>query len=154
MLSETERCSYESTVAALRKRFLSLDIEELRGLEFHQLMQIKQSVEEMGICLQKLAKKAFPGSTPKEFDRLLKGRFYQALLSKWQRKLGAPKATETFDDLYARARALERHDQQFNVRASNDKPQGSNTLKPFEKRTEFHTRSWTELLKRRKMLAL
>ncbi len=117
MLSETEKCSYESTVAALRKRFLSLDIEELRGLEFHQLMQTKQSVEEMGICLQKLAKKAFPGSTPKEFDRLLKGRFYQALLPKWQRKLGAPKATETFDDLYARARALERHDQQFNVRA-------------------------------------
>jgi len=47
---------------------------------------------------------------------MLKGRFYQALLPKWQRKLGAPKATETFDDLYARARTLERHDQQFSAR--------------------------------------
>ena len=125
MLSESEKSSYEATVAALEKRFLSLDIEELRGLEFHQLMQDKQGVEEIGICLQKLARKAFPKSSPKEFDRLLKGRFYQALLPKWQRKLGAPKATETFDDLYARARALERHDQQFNVRTGNNKPQAS-----------------------------
>ena len=48
------------------------------------------------------------GIGPKEFDRLLKGRFYQALMPKWQRKLGAPKASETFDELYAWARTLER----------------------------------------------
>ena len=113
MLTPAEKARYESVVGALKERFRSLDIEELRGLEFHQLMQDKQSVEDVGIRLQKLARKAFPESGPKEFDRLLKGRFYQALLPKWQRKLGAPKASETFDELYARARTLERHDQQF-----------------------------------------
>lgn len=100
MLTAKEKSSYELIVAALKKRFHSLDIEELRGLEFHQLMQDKQTVEEVGVRLQKLARKAFPDSNPKEFDRMLKGRFYQALLPKWQRKLGAPKAAETFDDLY------------------------------------------------------
>ena len=123
MLTTKEKSGYASIVAALKKRFHSLDIEELRGLEFHQLMQDKQTVEEIGIRLQKLARKAFPESGPREFDRMLKGRFYQALLPKWQRKLGAPKATETFDDLYARARTLERHDQQFNARRGDTKPQ-------------------------------
>lgn len=63
--------------------------------------------------LQKLGRKAFPTSGTKEFDRIAKGRFYPALLPKWQRKLGAPKATETFEELYARARTLECHEQQF-----------------------------------------
>jgi hypothetical protein len=49
----------------------------------------------------------------KDFDRLLKGRFYQALLVKWQRKLGSPKPDETFHDLFARARMLEEHEKQF-----------------------------------------
>ena len=44
---------------------------------------------------------------------MLKGRYYQALLPKWQCKLGAPKTDETFEDLYARARAMERHEQQI-----------------------------------------
>ena len=81
-------------VKSLRKRFLLLDIEELRGLEFYQLTQDKQSVEQLGMDLQRLARKAFPKMDMKEFDRLLKGRFYQALLTKWQRKLGAPKAAK------------------------------------------------------------
>ena len=85
-------------------------------------MQDKRTVEEIGVHLQKLALKAFPGTSQKEFDRMLKGRFYQALLPKWQRKLGAPKAAETFDDLYARARTLERHDQQSNARHGDKKP--------------------------------
>ena len=75
-------------VIALKKRFCSVDIEELRRLEFRQLMQNKQSVEELGVELQKLGHKAFPTSRTKEFDRIVKGRFYQALLPKWQRKLG------------------------------------------------------------------
>ena len=45
--------SYKAMVDALKKRFLSLDIEELRILEFHQLM------EEVGVNLQKVARKAF-----------------------------------------------------------------------------------------------
>lgn len=61
---------------------------------------------------------------------MLKGRFYQALLPKRQRMLGAPKATETFDDLYARARTLERHDQQFSARRVDAKPQSDRPHKP------------------------
>jgi len=44
---------------------------------------------------------------------MLKGQFYLALLPKWKRKLGAPNASETFDELYARAITLEHHDQQM-----------------------------------------
>ena len=76
MLPEEEKSSYSSVVVALQKRFRSLDIEELRGLEFHQLMQEKQSVEALGMELQKLGRKAFPTSSMKEFDRIVKGRFY------------------------------------------------------------------------------
>ena len=43
----------------MRKRFQSLDIEELKELDFHQLMQDKQSVEELGVVLQKLAQRLF-----------------------------------------------------------------------------------------------
>ena len=95
-----------------------MDIEELRGLEFHQLTQKDQSVEQLGIQLQNLCKKAFPSVEPKDSDRLLKGRFFQALLPKWQRRLGAPKPSETLTDLYDRARTLERHDKQFADSAS------------------------------------
>ena len=55
----------------------------------------------------RLGQKAFPSSQEKEFDRMLKGRFFQALHVKWQRKLGAPKPQETFRKLYNRARTLE-----------------------------------------------
>ena len=113
MMPSEELVKYTSIVSTLRKRFQLLDIEELKGLEFHQLMQDKQSVEELGVVLQKLARKAFPESGAKEFDRMLKGQFYQALLPKWQRKLGAPKTDESFEDLYARARTVERHNQQI-----------------------------------------
>lgn len=64
------------------------------------------------MSLQKLARKAFPSSSEKVFDRMLKGGFYQASLPKWRRKIGAPKMNESFEDLFARARAAE---QQINV---------------------------------------
>ena len=60
-----------------------------------------------------LAKKAFPSLGDKDRDRLLKGRFFQALLPKWQRKVGAPKLEESFAALYERARVCERHDPQY-----------------------------------------
>lgn len=44
---------------------------------------------------------------------MLKGRFYQALQVKWQRKLGCPKPEEGFHDLFARARMLEEHEKQY-----------------------------------------
>ena len=44
----------------------------------------------------------------------MKGRFFQALLPKWQRKLGAPKTDESFDELFSRARTMECREQQYN----------------------------------------
>ena len=64
-----------------------------------------------------MAHKAFPSFSGDDFDRLLKGRFYSALLPKWQKKLGAPRPSEKFHDLYERARTVERHDQQFQASA-------------------------------------
>ena len=113
LLPESVNSSYKDTVEALQKRFKPVDIEELRGLEFHQLTQMSQSVEQLGIQLQKLAMRAFPALEGRELDRLLKGRFFQALLPKWQRKLGAPKAEESFDELYSRARMTECRDKQY-----------------------------------------
>ena len=60
-----------------------------------------------------LARRAFPSLGERELDRLLKGRCFQALLPKWQRKLGAPKVGESFQELYERARTSEQHDQQY-----------------------------------------
>ena len=84
-------------------------------------MQGSESVEKLGASLQWLAVKALPKTTGSEFDRLLRGRFFQALHTKWQRKLGAPKPGESFNDLYDRARTLERHDKQF-LTAAAGKP--------------------------------
>lgn len=107
-----------------------LDIEELQGLEFHQLMQDRQTVEALGVKLQRLGRKAFSTSGQKELDLMLKGRFYQALLPKWQQRLGAPKTTESFNELFARARTLERHDQQFNSARGDAKSNGKGVQPP------------------------
>lgn len=74
--------------------FKPVHIEELRGLEFLQLTQVSQSVEQLGIELEKLAIRVFPCLEGRDLDRLLKGCFFQAFLPKCQRKLGAPKAEE------------------------------------------------------------
>ena len=67
MLLAGGKSTYKAVVvAALERCFHSLVIKELRGLEFHQLMQNTQSVEEVGIQLQRLAQKAFPKSSLKE----------------------------------------------------------------------------------------
>ena len=88
-------------IAAHQKRFKPSDIEELRGLEFHHLMQTSETIEQLGIKIQQLGRKAFLIITGRDFDRLLKGRFYQALLVKWQRKLKSPRPEESFLDLLA-----------------------------------------------------
>ena len=138
MMPSEEQVKYTSVVSTLRKRFQSLDIEELKGREFHQLMQDKQSVEELGVVLQKLARKVFPESGAKEFDRMLKGRFYQALLLNWQRKLGTPKTVESFEDLYPRARAIERHDQQIGAGRQVDmRHSKANTADEPSKKTDI-----------------
>jgi hypothetical protein len=128
MLPEKDRQKYDLAVVALKKRFRPVDIEELRGIEFHRLVQQEQSIEQVGLDLQRLARKAFPGITGNDFDRLLKGRFYQALLPRWQQKLGAPKTSESFNDLYDRARTLERHDKQIKAStALRTEKEGRNT---------------------------
>lgn len=109
MLPESERKSYDETIKALKKRFRPVDIEELRGLEFHTRVQGDESIEKLGIDIQKLGHKAFPTMKGKEFDRIVKGCFFQALHVEWQRKLEAPRPTESFNELYDRARMLERH---------------------------------------------
>ena len=60
MLTEEEHKLYDMAVKALKKRFHPIDIEELRRLEFHQRMQDSDTIEELGIDLQSLARKAFP----------------------------------------------------------------------------------------------
>ena len=57
-------------VEALRKRFLPIDIEELRSAEFYQLAQKGETVEEMGIKLQALARIAFPSTAVRPAVRI------------------------------------------------------------------------------------
>ena len=99
LLPDSVKASYSETV------------EELRGIEFHQMVQDSQSVKELGLELQHVAKRAFPTIVGKDLDRLLKGRYFRALGTRWQRKLGAPKPDESFDELFNRARVVERREQ-------------------------------------------
>ena len=118
MLAKEEKSSYSLAVVALKKRFRSVEIEELKGLEFHRRVQGEETIEQLGMELQKLGRKAFPAAEGKEFDRLLKGHFYQALHLRWQRKLNAPCTDETFTQLFERARMLEHHERQFTASAA------------------------------------
>ena len=152
-LSTTDQNNYKKIIDTLRSRFKAVDIEELRGMEFHHRVQKDESIEALGLELQALGRKAFPSIQGKEFDRLLKGRFFQALHVKWQRKIGAPKPSETFQELYDRARVLERHEQQYiesaasrgetprrNVsRGSNSSSKGSVPPKAGTRREEKET---------------
>ena len=95
-----------------------MDIEELRGLEFHTRVQGDESIEKLDIDIQKLGHKAFTTMKGKEFDCIVKGRFFQALHVKWQRKLESPRPTESFSELYDRARMLERHEKQYAASAA------------------------------------
>ena len=125
MIQETERDTFDKAVAALGKRFKPKDIEELRGIDFYHIMQANDSIEQLGITVQRLGRRAFPSMNEKEFDRLIKGRFFQALLVKWQRKLEAPKPGETFHELYNRARMMEQYERQYAASAATHSDQSS-----------------------------
>ena len=103
MLPKEDKLSYARAVASLKKRFRLVEIEELKGLEFHRRVQGEESIEQLGMDIQKLGRKAFPSTAGKELDRLLKGHFYQALQLRWQCKLNASPAEETFEQLFERA---------------------------------------------------
>lgn len=128
MLPDSDSRNVKSALTALKKHFKPADIEELRGLEFHHRTQGDESIEQLGISIQQLGRKAFPTIVGKDFDRLLKGRFYQALLVKWQRKLGSPKPDESFHDLMAHARMMEEYEKQF--AASAEARAGTHPKKP------------------------
>ena len=63
--------------------------------------------------IQRMARQAFSNMLEPEYNQLLKGRFFQALQVKWQRKLGAPKPEESFQDLYDHARLMEQYEKQY-----------------------------------------
>ena len=125
MIPESERDTFDKAVVALRKCFKPKDIEELRGIEFYQLIQENESIEQLGITVQRLGRRAFPSMNDKEFDRLIKGRFFQALLVRWQRKLEAPKPGETFHELYNRAQMMEQYEKQYAASAAAHSGQSS-----------------------------
>ena len=83
--------------------------------------------------------KAFPSTGGNDFNRLLKGCFFQALLSKWQRKLSAPKPSETFQELFDRARTLEQHEKQYN--AASVTVHGEKNEKPVQQKQTRFTKS-------------
>ena len=107
MFPTEDKASYARAKAALKARFRSVDIEELQGMEFHRVVQGNESVEELGMEIQRLGHRAFPSVKGRDLDRLLKG---QALHPRWQRKLGAPKLEETFQELFDRARMFEQRE--------------------------------------------
>jgi hypothetical protein len=81
--------------------------------------------------MQQLGRKAFPSIVGKDFDRLLKGQFYQALQVRWQRKLGAPKPDESFHDLLAQARMLEEQEKQFSASRTRKSGRKSGSVDPM-----------------------
>ena len=130
MLPDAESSNIESAITALGKRFEPKDIEELRGLEFHHKTQGDENIDQLGICIQQLGRKAFPSIVGKDFDRLLNGRFYQALQVRWQRKLGAPKPDGSFHDLLAQARMLEEQEKQFSASRTRKSGRKSGSVDP------------------------
>ena len=117
ILPDEDKNDFDKAVKALQKQIKPADIEELRGLEFHHLIQGEDTIEQLGMNIQLLGRKAFPTIVGKDFDRLLKGQFFQALLVKWQKKLGAPKPDEIFHQLYDQARMLEQYEKQYEFSA-------------------------------------
>ena len=73
MLPPTDSGDIERVIASMNKRFKPSDIEELRGLEFHYKTQGDESVDQLGMTIQQLGRKAFRSIGGKDFDRLLKG---------------------------------------------------------------------------------
>ena len=60
MLSDTELNIIEGATSALGKQFKPKNIEELCGLEFHHKGQGDEIVDQLGITIQQLGRKAFP----------------------------------------------------------------------------------------------
>ena len=119
ILAEEER-SYDLAVKALKKHFHTVDIEELRGLGLEDARL--QDNRTAGNRLAEPGKKSFP-RVARWKGVWSKGWFFRALLPKWQRKVGASNAEVTFQELYDRARMLEKHELQYVASAAVSTPQ-------------------------------
>ena len=91
----------------MKERFCPIDIAELKRT------RVPSEITAVGSDLQKLGWRPFPSVGAVEFDCMLMGTFYHALLPKWQKKVGAPKLEENFSELYDRAHMLEQHKNQY-----------------------------------------
>ena len=117
-LPDSSKTTAESAIAALKKCFKPGGMEELRGLEFHRRVQGNETV---GSQYPTPWSESLPSISGKDFDRLLKGRFYQALKVMWQKKLGPPKAEESFHDLLSRV-MFEEYEKQYHESAKIREP--------------------------------
>ena len=98
---------------ALKKRFKPVDIEELRGIEFHQKMQEQQSVEQLGIELQWLGRRPMPVAKYLIVYRRVDSSCQMAT------KTGSfKKNPESFSELYDRACTLKRQEKQISASAA------------------------------------
>ena len=50
MLPDESKRAYGKAIESLKKCFRPVDIEELKGIEFHQKMQASESIEKLGIA--------------------------------------------------------------------------------------------------------
>ena len=66
MIPETERDTLGKAIVALGKRFKPKDIEELRGIEFYHVMQGSDTIEQLGITVQRLGRRAFPSMNARD----------------------------------------------------------------------------------------
>ena len=70
MLPPKERTTIAAATSGLQKRLKSADIEELRGLEFHHWTQgVEETIEQLGVSIQRLRRKAFPLITGRDSSR-------------------------------------------------------------------------------------
>ena len=61
MLAKVEKSSYACAISAL-DRFRSVEMEELKGLEFHRRVGTDETIERQRMDLQKLGGRAFPST--------------------------------------------------------------------------------------------
>ena len=71
MIPVKKRKNYLEVKQHLQECFRPIDIEELKGVEFDMVQR------PLGLKLQKLGHKQFPNISRKDFDSLLKWRFFQ-----------------------------------------------------------------------------
>ena len=102
MLPDSEKLQINSAISALQKRFQSGGIEELRDSNFIILVKEVKPLSNLAYAYNSLEEKPSLPLLDKTLTASSKDAFIKlCYLVKWQRKLGAPKADETFHDLYA-----------------------------------------------------